>query len=122
MPAADRIGSVIAAKYRLDELLGEGGMGAVFKATHVTVGKRFAVKLLHAEVSKHPDAKRRFTQEAQAAARIGHPAILDVYDLGERRRRRSTWSWSCSPASRSPSASRAGLCRSARRSSTRSAC
>ena len=83
MPAADRIGSVIAGKYRLEELLGEGGMGAVFKATHVTVGKRFAVKLLHADVSKHPDAKRRFTQEAQAAARIGHPAILDVYDLGE---------------------------------------
>ena len=83
MPAADRIGSVIASKYRLEELLGEGGMGAVWKATHVTVGKRFAVKLLHASVSKHPDAKRRFTQEAQAAAKIGHPAILDVYDLGE---------------------------------------
>jgi serine/threonine-protein kinase len=83
MPAADRIGSVIASKYRLEELLGEGGMGAVWKATHVTVGKRFAVKVLHAEVSKHPDAKRRFTQEAQAAAKIGHPAILDVYDLGE---------------------------------------
>ena len=83
MPAANRIGSVLASKYRLDELLGEGGMGAVFRATHVTVGKQFAVKVLHAEVSKHPDAKRRFTQEAQAAAKIGHPAILDVYDLGE---------------------------------------
>lgn len=83
MPAAHRIGSVIASKYRLEKLLGEGGMGAVFKATHVTVGKQFAVKVLHAEVSKHPDAKRRFTQEAQAAAKIGHPAILDVYDLGE---------------------------------------
>jgi len=83
MPAAERIGSLIASKYRLEELLGEGGMGAVWKATHVTVGKRFAVKILHSEVSKHPDAKRRFTQEAQAAAKIGHPAILDVYDLGE---------------------------------------
>ncbi len=83
MPAANRIGSVIASKYRLEKLLGEGGMGAVFKATHVTVGKQFAVKVLHAEVSNHPDAKRRFTQEAQAAAKIGHPAILDVYDLGE---------------------------------------
>jgi serine/threonine protein kinase len=83
MGAADRIGTVIAQKYRIEELLGEGGMGAVFKATHVTVGKRFAIKLLHPSVSKHPDAKRRFTQEAQAAARIGHPAILDVYDLGE---------------------------------------
>jgi serine/threonine-protein kinase len=83
MAAADRIGSLIASKYRLEELLGEGGMGAVWKAAHVTVGKRFAVKVLHAEVSKHPDAKRRFTHEAQAAAKIGHPAILDVYDLGE---------------------------------------
>ena len=83
MAAADRIGSVIAGKYRLERLLGEGGMGAVYAATHVTVGKRFAVKVLHADTSKHPDAKRRFTQEAQAAARIGHPAILDVYDLGE---------------------------------------
>ncbi|MDB4935328.1 MAG: Serine/threonine-protein kinase pkn3 [Labilithrix sp.] len=83
MAAADRIGSVIASKYRLEELLGEGGMGAVFRAKHLTVGKRFAIKLLHASVSDHPDAKRRFTREAQAAARIGHPAILDVYDLGE---------------------------------------
>ncbi len=83
MRAADRVGSVVAGKYRLDALLGEGGMGAVFQATHLTVGKRFAIKLLHAEVSKNPDAKRRFTQEAQAASRIGHPGILDVYDLGE---------------------------------------
>ena len=83
MSAADRIGSLIASKYRLEALLGEGGMGAVWKAAHVTVGRRFAVKVLHAEVSKHPDAKRRFTHEAQAAAKIGHPAILDVYDLGE---------------------------------------
>ena len=83
MAAADRIGSLIASKYRLEALLGEGGMGSVWRAAHVTVGKRFAVKVLHAEVSKHPDAKRRFTQEAQAAAKIGHPAILDVYDLGE---------------------------------------
>ncbi len=83
MEPAERVGALIAEKYRLDEVLGRGGMGAVYRATHVKVGKRFAVKILHAEIAEHREAARRFLQEAQASSRIGHPGILDVYDAGE---------------------------------------
>jgi serine/threonine-protein kinase len=78
-----RIGHVIASKYRLDEELGRGGMGAVYRAFHLRVHKVFALKMLLGEVAKHRSIASRFLLEAQAAGRIGHPGILDVYDVGE---------------------------------------
>src|SRR5258708_4580353 len=56
-------------------------MGAVYEAVHVGVQKRFAVKLMKREAEGAPDAAHRFAQEAQAAARIGHPNIVEVFDL-----------------------------------------
>src|SRR5688500_8550416 len=58
-------------------------MGAVYRAFHLRVHKEFAVKLLLAEVVEHQSIAQRFLLEAQAAGRIGHPGILDVYDVGE---------------------------------------
>jgi serine/threonine-protein kinase len=78
-----RVGSIIASKYRLDEELGRGGMGAVYRAFHTRVHKVFALKMLLGEVAKHRSIASRFLLEAQAAGRIGHPGILDVYDVGE---------------------------------------
>src|ERR1043165_7505848 len=78
-----RVGSVIASKDRPDEELGRGGMGAVYRVFHTRVHKVFALKMLLGEVAKHRSIASRFLLEAQAAGRIGHPGILDVYDVGE---------------------------------------
>jgi eukaryotic-like serine/threonine-protein kinase len=78
-----RVGSIVASKYRLDAELGRGGMGAVYRAYHLLVHKEFAVKVLHSDVREHRSIASRFFLEAQAAGRIGHPGILDVYDVGE---------------------------------------
>ena len=83
MPDSSRVGKVLASKYRLDQELGRGGMGAVYRAFHLGVHKDFAVKVLSAELAEHRTIAQRFLREAQAAGRIGHPGILDVYDVGE---------------------------------------
>jgi serine/threonine protein kinase len=83
MDPAQRVGAVFAGKYRLERLLGVGGMGAVYEAVHVGVEKRFAVKLVKADSARAPDSAQRFTQEARAAARIGHPNLVEVFDLGQ---------------------------------------
>jgi serine/threonine protein kinase len=77
-----RRGDVIAAKYRVEKILGSGGMGAVFEVTHVVTGKRFAVKWLLPELTSGADAIARFIREAQVAGRVEHPNIVNVYDFG----------------------------------------
>jgi serine/threonine protein kinase len=77
------VGTTIGNKYRVDAELGRGGMGAVYRVTHLQVHKEFALKILHERLTESREAGARFLKEAQAAGRIGHPAILDIYDLGE---------------------------------------
>jgi serine/threonine-protein kinase len=76
------IGATIGAKYRLDALLGQGGMGAVYLAENVDIGKKVAIKILLPEIAKDDEALRRFKTEARAAAAIGHPNIAEVIDFG----------------------------------------
>jgi serine/threonine-protein kinase len=83
MPAAIEAGTIIGGKYRLDGMLGKGGMGSVWAATNVAIGRRVAIKVLIAEMADRDDVKQRFELEAQAAAVIGHPGIVDVLDMGE---------------------------------------
>ncbi|MBI2892268.1 MAG: serine/threonine protein kinase [Deltaproteobacteria bacterium] len=78
----DRTGDVLDGKYRLVRLLGAGGMGSVYEAEHLLIGKRLAVKFLHAEFAESSEAVRRFQQEARAAAAAGHRGIVDIHDLG----------------------------------------
>ena len=78
----DRTGEVLDNKYKLLRVLGEGGMGAVYEARHSVIGRLCAVKFLHAEIAHNPEVVKRFVREAQAAAAIGHPNIIDIYDVG----------------------------------------
>ncbi|MCS6912745.1 MAG: protein kinase [Myxococcales bacterium] len=68
--------------YKLLRKLGVGGMGIVFEAEHVDLGRRVALKLLHGQSSRDPQALARFRQEARSAARIKHPHIVEIYDFG----------------------------------------
>ncbi|MBN1771150.1 MAG: protein kinase, partial [Deltaproteobacteria bacterium] len=79
----DRTGEVLDGKYRLARRIGEGGLGAVYEAHHLAIDRRYAIKILHAEVSRDRELVARFHHDPQAAAATGHSAIADVYDVGE---------------------------------------
>ncbi len=79
-----KAGDLVASKYRLISRLGQGGMGAVWSAANVQTGKEFAIKFLHPMIaSSSDDARSRFLQEAKASARVNHPNIIDIFDVGE---------------------------------------
>lgn len=77
-----RIGTVIADRYRLDTVLGRGGMGVVYQGTHTWTRRKLAVKVLQPQVAQSEQAVKRFFQEARAAAGLRHPNVVDVLDLG----------------------------------------
>jgi serine/threonine protein kinase len=72
----------VDGKYRLDLLLGRGGMGAVYEATDLRLGRRVAVKIMTGASFGNQDAQRRFEREARASARLEHPNIITVFDYG----------------------------------------
>jgi eukaryotic-like serine/threonine-protein kinase len=75
-------GVVLAGKYRLEALLGEGGMGSVWRACNVLLDLPVAIKLIRADLDRG-SLRARLQLEARAAAKLGHPAIVRVYDVGE---------------------------------------
>jgi eukaryotic-like serine/threonine-protein kinase len=79
---AQLIGETVG-NYKLLDVLGEGGMGAVYKAEHILIGKKVALKMLHAEYSEKPEIVQRFFTEAKAVNRIGHRNIVDISDYGQ---------------------------------------
>jgi len=76
------LGDVLGGRYRLVELLGQGGMATIYRATDAQLGREVAVKVLHPQYGRDPDFVARFKQEAQAAASLSHPNIVGVYDFG----------------------------------------
>ena len=83
-PAADaHVGKLLDGKYRLDAYLSQGGMGAVYKATHVMLDKTVVVKLIKPELVTSAEVVRRFQREARAASNLNHPNIVQVFDLGQ---------------------------------------
>ena len=77
LPAGTRLG-----KYQIVRLLGAGGMGSVYEATHSEIGKRVAIKTLSPAVAAIPGARQRFLREAQLTSRLDHPHIVDLSDMG----------------------------------------
>lgn len=75
-------GTILQDRYRIKRAIGKGGMGAVYEAEHIGLGKRLAVKCLHEQFVRYEDVLERFKREALAAARIGHEHIIDVSDFG----------------------------------------
>ena len=76
------IGSTLAGRYAISKKLGEGGMGAVYLATHNLLEKQVALKVLHGEFARKPDLVERFMQEAKSASRIRHENVIDISDFG----------------------------------------
>jgi serine/threonine-protein kinase len=74
---------VVGGRYRLLERIAGGGMGEVFRAEHLELGRPFALKVMRRELSLDPDFVARFKREAVAASRIGHPNIIDIVDFGQ---------------------------------------
>jgi eukaryotic-like serine/threonine-protein kinase len=75
-------GRVLSGKFRVRELLGAGGMGAVYVAEHAITRRIGALKLLHASFAQLPETRERFLREASAAGLIGNPHIVETYDAG----------------------------------------
>ncbi len=76
------VGLVIDNRYRIRRRIGEGGMGTVYAAEHVDIGKSVAVKILRRQFSGDKQLVERFRREARAASRVGHPHIIEVTDFG----------------------------------------
>jgi serine/threonine-protein kinase len=76
------IGQVLAASYEVIGVIGEGGMGRVYKARHMRLkNKGFAVKVLHQELARQPEVVTRFQREAEAASGLAHPNVVAVHDV-----------------------------------------
>ena len=76
------LGQVLDAKYRLERLLGRGGMGAVYLATHLGTERYVALKLITPQFMRNEEFVARFKREARAAGRLRHPNVVDVTDFG----------------------------------------
>jgi serine/threonine-protein kinase len=76
------LGKVLGETYEIARLVGEGGMGRVYEARHLRLpDRRFAVKLMHPEFARQPEVVARFQREAESASSIGHPNVVDVFDV-----------------------------------------
>ncbi len=76
------LGRVVGGRYRVEEILGRGGMGVVYKIKHQRMGKIAAMKVLHADLAQDPEVVGRFEREAEAVSRLAHPNTVQVFDFG----------------------------------------
>ena len=75
-------GDVVAGRYRIDGVIGQGGMGVVYRATHLGLERRVALKVMNLELGWSADSRRAFEREARVAARLRHPHAVEVHDYG----------------------------------------
>jgi serine/threonine-protein kinase len=77
------IGAVFAERYQIEAVIGEGGIGRVYRARHARMSRRYALKIPYGEVAYDPKVRARFANEAEAASRLSHPNVVGVVDFGE---------------------------------------
>ncbi|MCP4415515.1 MAG: protein kinase [Chloroflexi bacterium] len=77
------IGHTINGRYRLESLLGDGGMGTVYRAYDVNLDRQVALKLMHAHFARQEEFRARLIQEARTAAQLDHPSVVQIYDFGD---------------------------------------
>jgi tRNA A-37 threonylcarbamoyl transferase component Bud32 len=82
-PQGDIVGSIVHEKFHVMKKLGEGGMGAVYLAEHVKMGRKVALKVMNPGMHQDPDAIARFNREAKNASQLNHPNVCAIYDFGE---------------------------------------
>jgi len=82
MPAAIGVGVLVDGKYRVDAVIGEGGMGAVFRAWDLRLERSVAIKVVRADLLSDRESRARFRRESQIVAKLQHPAIVTVFDYG----------------------------------------
>ncbi len=80
--SAMAVGVVVDGKYRVDAVIGQGGMGAVFRAWDLRLERAVAIKVVRADLLSDPDSRARFRRESQIVARLQHPSIVTVFDYG----------------------------------------
>ena len=80
--SAISVGTIVDGKYRVDAMIGRGGMGAVFRAWDVRLERAVAIKVVRADLIADPDSRMRFRRESQIVARLQHPSIVTVFDYG----------------------------------------
>jgi eukaryotic-like serine/threonine-protein kinase len=85
MGDADHHAGETLGRYQLVEHLGDGAMGSVWKGLHVALKKPVAVKLLREEFGRSPEFRERFVREGEAASRVRHPNVVEIFDVGEER-------------------------------------
>ena len=76
------IGSLLDGRYKIEAVLGSGGMGRVYRAEHTKIGRPVAIKVLHQDLTRNREASQRFQREAIASGRLDHPNIVGVSDFG----------------------------------------
>jgi serine/threonine protein kinase len=81
-PRDPLLGTVVDDRYEIEAVLGEGGMGTVYRARHRVLDKKLAMKVLRADLSRDADLGVRFLREAKAAASIAHPSVVQITDFG----------------------------------------
>ena len=81
VPALPAVGAILAGKYRIERVIGAGGMGVVFEATHMRIGQRVAIKMLQPRTLEASDLVTRFAREARAAGQLRSPNTARVTDV-----------------------------------------
>src|SRR5277367_1543799 len=82
-PEDPLLGRVLADKLRVDELIGRGSMGVVYRARHLTLKRDVAVKIMRVHAQTDPKYAKRFKREAETAFKLDHPNVLRVLDFGQ---------------------------------------
>ncbi len=78
----NRVGTILGGRYRIEEIVARGGMSTVFRGSHLGHGRRVAVKIFHAYLAEDLSLIKRFMNEAIGTARLNHPNIVDIFDMG----------------------------------------